>query len=76
VLSLGILFFPPSARYGRRTSFFTLLFMEVALSILTCFSPDYVVYTVLRTINGFTFPALFQIPFIVSEQKCHFSGQY
>lgn len=54
-------------RYGRRTSFFCLLFMEVSLSIVTCFSPNYVVFTVLRTINGFTFPALFQIPFILSK---------
>lgn len=53
-------------KYGRRTSFFCLLFMEVSLSIVTCFSPNYVVFTVLRTINGFTFPALFQIPFILT----------
>ncbi len=54
-------------RRGRRTSFFCLLFMSVSISILTSFSPNYVVYTVLRTINGFTFPALFQIPFILSK---------
>lgn len=54
-------------RYGRRHSFFCLLFMEVTLSVLTSFSPNYMVYTVLRTINGCTFPALFQIPFILSE---------
>ena len=54
-------------RYGRRTSFFCLLFMEISISIITCFSPNYVVFTVLRTINGFTFPAIFQIPFILSE---------
>ena len=52
-------------RYGRRTSFFLLLTIEVFLSIVTCFSPNYVVFTVIRTLNGFTFPALFQIPFIL-----------
>lgn len=52
-------------KYGRRTSFFILLFMEVTISIITSFSPNYVVFTVLRTLNGTTFPALFQIPFIL-----------
>ena len=42
-----------------------LLTIEVFLSILTCFSPNYVVFTVIRTLNGFTFQALFQIPFIL-----------
>ena len=65
----NVLFGHISDKYGRRASFFSLLFMEVVISIVTCFSPNYVVYTVLRTINGFTFPALFQIPFIVSEYK-------
>lgn len=58
-------------RYGRRVSFFSLLFMSVGLAIITSFSPNYVVFTVLRTINGFTFPALFQIPFIISETVMH-----
>ena len=52
-------------RYGRRTSFFLLLTIEIFLSIVACFSPNYVVFTVIRTLNGFTFPALFQIPFIL-----------
>ena len=54
-------------RYGRRTSFFCLLFLEVTISIVTCFSPNYTVFTVLRTLNGVTFPALFQIPFILCK---------
>merc|ERR1719481_1017361 len=29
------------------------------------FSPNYIVFTIIRTINGLTFPALFQIPFIL-----------
>lgn len=39
--------------------------MEVSVSILTCFFRNYTVFTVLRTLNGVTFPALFQIPFIL-----------
>lgn len=52
-------------KYGRRTSFFTLLFMAVTLSIATAFSPNIIVYTIIRTLIGTTFPALFQIPFIL-----------
>jgi hypothetical protein len=54
-------------RWGRRTSFFIILFLEVNLSILTAFSPNYVVYTILRTINGLFFPAIYQIPFILGK---------
>lgn len=53
-------------KWGRRTSFFIILFLEVNLSILTAFSPNYVVYTILRTINGLFFPAIYQIPFILA----------
>ena len=53
------------SRYGRRMCVVLLLTIEVFLSILTCFSPNYVVFTVIRTLNGFTFQALFQIPFIL-----------
>ena len=61
IVNLDYTFF----RYGRRTSFFLLLTIEIFLSIVACFSPNYVVFTVIRTLNGFTFPALFQIPFIL-----------
>ena len=57
------------SRYGRRFAFFVILFMATSLSIAIAFSPNYIVYTVLRTINGLTFPALFQIPFILCEFK-------
>ncbi|PSN42448.1 hypothetical protein C0J52_15942 [Blattella germanica] len=53
-------------KWGRRTSFFIILFLEVNLSILTAFSPNYVIYTILRTINGLFFPAIYQIPFILA----------
>ncbi|XP_076389828.1 organic cation transporter 1 isoform X1 [Megachile rotundata] len=53
-------------KWGRRTAFFAILFLEVILSIATSFSPNYVIYTVLRTVNGLFFPAIYQIPFILA----------
>ncbi|CAG5109184.1 Similar to CarT: Carcinine transporter (Drosophila melanogaster), partial [Cotesia congregata] len=38
-------------KWGRRTAFFAILFLEVIFSIATSFSPNYVVYTALRTVN-------------------------
>ena len=73
---------PYLSRFGRRTSFFSLLFMEVSVSIITCFSPTYTAFTVLRTLNGVTFPALFQIPFILCKSAsdgpifCCFSSPF
>ncbi|XP_051168668.1 organic cation transporter 1-like isoform X1 [Leptopilina boulardi] len=53
-------------KWGRRTAFFAILFLEVIFSIATSFSPNYVIYTALRTINGLFFPAIYQIPFILA----------
>eukprot|EP00090_Calanus_glacialis_P012639 TRINITY_DN21241_c0_g1_i1.p1 TRINITY_DN21241_c0_g1~~TRINITY_DN21241_c0_g1_i1.p1 ORF type:complete len:616 (-),score=86.58 TRINITY_DN21241_c0_g1_i1:500-2347(-) len=61
----NIMFGHVADRYGRRTAFFIMLAMEVVLSMALAFSPNYIVYTIIRTINGLTFPALFQIPFIL-----------
>jgi len=61
----NVMFGHVADKYGRRSSFFIMLFMEVALSISLVFSPNYSFYTIIRTINGLTFPALFQIPFIL-----------
>ena len=35
-------------RYGRRTAFFVMLLMEVVLSMAMAFSPNYIVYTIIR----------------------------
>ena len=35
-------------RYGRRTAFFIMLAMEVVLSMALAFSPNYIVYTIIR----------------------------
>ncbi|KAK9305048.1 hypothetical protein QLX08_003746 [Tetragonisca angustula] len=53
-------------KWGRRTAFFAILFLEVIFSIATSFSPNYVIYTALRTVNGLSFPAIYQIPFILA----------
>ncbi|XP_054003663.1 organic cation transporter 1-like isoform X1 [Hylaeus anthracinus] len=53
-------------KWGRRTAFFAILFFEVIISIATSFSPNYVIYTALRTVNGLFFPAIYQIPFILA----------
>jgi hypothetical protein len=63
-------------RWGRRTSFFIILFLEVNLSILTAFSPNYIVYTILRTINGLFFPAIYQIPFILGKYISNYQILY
>ena len=48
-----------------------MLFMEVTLSTGLAFSPNYLVFTILRTINGLCFPQLFQIPFILCKFRDH-----
>ncbi|XP_071865461.1 organic cation transporter 1 isoform X1 [Bombus fervidus] len=53
-------------KWGRRTALFAILFLEVIFSIATSFSPNYVIYTALRTVNGLSFPAIYQIPFILA----------
>lgn len=52
-------------RWGRRKSYLLLIYMAVTLSIVTSFSPNYGFYMFIRTINGLTFPALNQIPYIL-----------
>ncbi|CAG0922428.1 unnamed protein product [Notodromas monacha] len=54
-------------RMGRRTAFFIIIGCQVTLSTLTAFSSSYAMYTVLRTLVGLTFPADFQIPFILEN---------
>lgn len=54
-------------RWGRRVAFMSTLLLMVCVSIMTSFSRNYFVYTVLRTINGLSFPAIYQIPFILSK---------
>lgn len=56
-------------KWGRRTALFAILFLEVIFSIATSFSPNYVIYTALRTVNGLSFPAIYQIPFILGTLR-------
>lgn len=60
-------------RWGRRISFLLMIYMAVTLSIATAFSPNYTVYMVFRAVNGLTFPALFQIPYILGNSKTFYT---
>jgi len=64
----NIIFGNIADRFGRRTAFFMLLFMATFLGVAIAFAPNYTVFTILRSINGLTFPALFQIPFILCQE--------
>jgi len=64
----NIIFGNIADRFGRRTAFFLLLFMATSLGVAIAFAPNYTVFTILRSINGLTFPALFQIPFILCQE--------
>ncbi|XP_075222780.1 organic cation transporter 1-like isoform X2 [Lycorma delicatula] len=55
-----------SDRWGRRFAFFCVLFPDVLLSVATAFSPNYLVFTILRTFSGMCFPALYQVSFILA----------
>lgn len=60
-------------RYGRRIAFFSNLVLVVFLPVISAFSPTYPFYIVMRFLMGFTFPAVFQIPFILGMYvKLHF----
>ncbi|XP_073988758.1 carcinine transporter [Rhodnius prolixus] len=53
-------------RYGRRKSFFICLFILITGNVLTAIAPNFYVWAVTRLIVGFTVPAIYQIPFIIS----------
>ena len=52
------------------------LFLNVGASIATSFSPNYLVYTALRAVGGLTFPAIFQIPFVMCEMRMPCDGEW
>lgn len=59
-------------RWGRRASFFSLLMLQVTVGTASAFATNVYVYTVLRFLVGLTFPALYQIPFIVCLSTSRF----
>ncbi len=69
----NVLFGFVSDQFGRRSAFFIIVTMNVALSIATSFATDFVTFSALRTVNALTFPALFQIPFVMGKKA--FSSQ-
>ncbi|XP_039277763.1 organic cation transporter 1 isoform X2 [Nilaparvata lugens] len=55
-----------SDRYGRRPALLLVLIPDILISVMTCYSPNYMVYTILRTLSGLFFPALYQICFVLA----------
>ncbi|GAB6032575.1 hypothetical protein CHUAL_011464 [Chamberlinius hualienensis] len=53
-------------KYGRRNSFFINLFFVILLPLISAFSPSYEFYVTIRFLIGFTFPGVFQVPFILA----------
>ncbi|XP_014251660.1 carcinine transporter [Cimex lectularius] len=53
-------------RCGRRISFFTCLTIGIVGNLLTAVAPNFWFWAVSRLIVGFTVPAVYQIPFIIS----------
>lgn len=65
-------------RLGRRISFFACLATLLTGSFLTVLSPDFWSWAGSRVIVGLTLPAVYQIPFIIGENKmigCVFNGR-
>ena len=56
-------------RYGRRFAFFVMLFMAVSLSTAIAFSPNYIVYTVLRWDGGGAVTSVKYITITVQDNK-------
>ncbi|XP_076358159.1 organic cation transporter 1-like isoform X1 [Tachypleus tridentatus] len=75
----NILFGYIADKFGRKISFLALVVTNVLLGIIAAFPSNYTAYIVYRTLIGFTFPSIFQIPFIMglelmSPDKRTFSG--
>ncbi|XP_037077485.1 carcinine transporter-like [Pollicipes pollicipes] len=62
----NVLFGWVADKWGRRTAIVAILALEIPMAIVSAFSTSYTMYTALRFVVGLTFPALYQIPFILS----------
>ncbi|XP_067132180.1 uncharacterized protein [Centruroides vittatus] len=67
--------------YGRKPTFYVLLFLNIVAGILSAFPPNYTAYIVYRAFIGTTSIVIFQIPFILamemmSPQKRSVSGMF
>ncbi|VDM38107.1 unnamed protein product [Toxocara canis] len=71
----NILFGYVADKFGRRVSFFTILITLVLFGTINAFVVDVQSFTIMRFLTGLPFPALFQIPFIVSMEFMGKSGR-
>ncbi|XP_043197798.1 carcinine transporter-like [Amphibalanus amphitrite] len=62
----NVLFGWMADKWGRRTGTLVIMLVAIPLSILCSFSTNFTMYMAIRTVVGFTFPALYQIPFILA----------
>uniref|UniRef100_A0A0R3RKW8 MFS domain-containing protein n=1 Tax=Elaeophora elaphi TaxID=1147741 RepID=A0A0R3RKW8_9BILA len=71
----NVLFGYIADKFGRRISFFMILATLVICGTLNSFAWDTYSFMVLRFLTGLAFPALFQLPFIISMEFMGESGR-
>ncbi|VIO97102.1 Uncharacterized protein BM_BM11809 [Brugia malayi] len=71
----NVLFGYIADKFGRRVSFFSILATLVICGTMNAFAWDTYSFTVLRFLTGLAFPALFQLPFILSMEFMGKSGR-
>ncbi|VDK84968.1 unnamed protein product, partial [Onchocerca ochengi] len=71
----NVLFGYIADKFGRRVSFFIILATLVIFGTMNSFASDIYSFTVLRFLTGLAFPALFQVPFIISMEFMGESGR-
>ncbi|KAM3720876.1 Organic cation transporter [Dirofilaria immitis] len=71
----NVLFGYIADKLGRRVSFFTILGSLVVCGTMNAFAWDIYSFIILRFLTGLAFPALFQVPFIISMEFMGESGR-
>uniref|UniRef100_A0A915PXC4 Major facilitator superfamily (MFS) profile domain-containing protein n=1 Tax=Setaria digitata TaxID=48799 RepID=A0A915PXC4_9BILA len=71
----NVLFGYIADKFGRRISFFIILGILVVCGTLNSFAWNIYSFIVLRFLTGLAFPALFQLPFIISMEFMGKSGR-
>ncbi|VDN52937.1 unnamed protein product [Dracunculus medinensis] len=71
----NIVFGHVADKFGRRVSFFIILLTLVVFGSANAFAPNIESFIALRFLTGLPFPALFQIPFIISIEFMGESGR-
>ncbi|VDM91375.1 unnamed protein product [Litomosoides sigmodontis] len=71
----NVLFGYIADKFGRRASFFMILATLVVCGTMNSFAWDAYSFAILRLLTGLAFPALFQLPFIISMEFMGESGR-